>query len=92
MNEQPQSKGWWQTLPGILTAMAGVITAVTGLIVALQQVGIFDREKQNVPQNDAVRPPKVAESPAAPPPGTSKPSPNSQVASLYPVDLSAGMR
>lgn len=92
MNEGgPQSKGWWQTVPGILTATAGIITAVAGLIVALHQIGIFDGEKQKVPQvqNDAIKPPKVTESPIAPPPGTPKPSSASQVAP-FPVILPAG--
>ena len=31
-----ESKSWWQTLPGVLTAFAGVITAVTGLILAVR--------------------------------------------------------
>jgi hypothetical protein len=36
----PETKptSWWQTLPGILTAIAAVITALTGLIVALNRV------------------------------------------------------
>lgn len=38
---KPQS--WWQTLPGILTAVATIITAATGLIVALNQAGVFTR-------------------------------------------------
>ena len=37
------SKGWWQTLPGILTAVAAIITAVTGLLVALGGLGVFHR-------------------------------------------------
>ncbi|HEX3486938.1 MAG TPA: hypothetical protein VHT51_17930 [Micropepsaceae bacterium] len=32
---------FWQTLPGILTAIAGVITAVTGLIVGIVQTGLL---------------------------------------------------
>jgi hypothetical protein len=32
---------WWQTLPGVLTAIAGVITAVTGLIVGVYQSGLM---------------------------------------------------
>ncbi|MEO8854690.1 MAG: hypothetical protein ABI359_12990 [Ginsengibacter sp.] len=32
-------KSWWQTLPGIITAVAGGITAITGLILALNQSG-----------------------------------------------------
>lgn len=41
-----ESKGWWQTLPGLLTAAATVITAVAGLLVALHQVGFFARNPQ----------------------------------------------
>ena len=65
MNEEPQSGGWWRTLPGMLTATAGIITAVAGLIVALHQAGVFDGEKQKVPQvqNEAIKPPKVSENP-----------------------------
>jgi hypothetical protein len=39
--EPPKPQSWWQTLPGILTAVAGIITAATGLIVALNQAGCF---------------------------------------------------
>jgi hypothetical protein len=35
MADEPKSHGWWQTVPGMLTATAGIITAVTGLIIAL---------------------------------------------------------
>ncbi|MFN0112813.1 MAG: hypothetical protein ACKVZH_28470 [Blastocatellia bacterium] len=37
----PKPHSWWQTLPGILTAVAAIITASTGLIVALNQAGAF---------------------------------------------------
>jgi hypothetical protein len=40
---QSESKSWWQTIPGILTAVAAVITAVTGLVVALHQAGVLHR-------------------------------------------------
>jgi len=38
MAETPRAdvKSWWQTLPGLLTALAAAITAVTGLIVAVR--------------------------------------------------------
>lgn len=39
-----ESKSWWQTLPGILTAVAGVITAVTGFLLAMNQSGCFHKE------------------------------------------------
>jgi hypothetical protein len=42
MDESEKSeRSWWQTLPGILTAIAGIITAITGLIVALYQQGLL---------------------------------------------------
>jgi len=42
-DQDSQSKGWWQTLPGMLTAGAGIITAITGLLLALNQTGLFHR-------------------------------------------------
>lgn len=43
-------KGWWSTLPGLLTAISGIIVAVTGLIGALYQAGLL---------GDSERPPPV---------------------------------
>ncbi|MGB6743936.1 MAG: hypothetical protein WBE38_09765 [Terracidiphilus sp.] len=40
-DQQSESKAWWQTLPGLLTAGAAVLTAFTGLLVALNQMGVF---------------------------------------------------
>lgn len=42
-----RQQSWWQTLPGILTAVAGIITASTGLIVALNNVGVFSSEPKS---------------------------------------------
>ncbi|MGH9840943.1 MAG: hypothetical protein ACREEM_19485 [Blastocatellia bacterium] len=42
MAEEQKPQGWWQTLPGILTAIAAIITAVTGLIAVLYKTGVFD--------------------------------------------------
>jgi hypothetical protein len=50
---KPESKGWWQTLPGLLTAAAAIITAVTGLLVALHQTGFFDRGPQPASQTQS---------------------------------------
>jgi hypothetical protein len=33
-----QKRSWWQTLPGVLSAVAAILTAITGLIVAIGQV------------------------------------------------------
>jgi hypothetical protein len=45
MAQQDGSKtqSWWQTFPGMLTAVAALITALTGLLVALHQAGLLDR-------------------------------------------------
>lgn len=40
-DQQSESKAWWQTLPGLLTAAAAILTAFTGLLVALNQMGLF---------------------------------------------------
>ena len=37
MTKDLKPHSWWQTIPGILTAIAAVLTAVTGLIVALNR-------------------------------------------------------
>ena len=34
-----ETESWWQTLPGIVTAIAGAITAVGGLLLTLNQIG-----------------------------------------------------
>jgi hypothetical protein len=44
--EEPKSQSWWETVPGILTALVGTITAVAGLVVALHQGGIFNKEEK----------------------------------------------
>jgi hypothetical protein len=47
MKEEPRkSSGWWQTVPGILTAAAGAITAIAGLLVALHLIGLFDTKSE----------------------------------------------
>ncbi len=49
-DSESESKGWWQTLPGLLTAAAGIITAITGLLVAVHQTGLFNRTPQSTSQ------------------------------------------
>jgi hypothetical protein len=43
---ESESKTWWQTLPGLLTAAAGAITAITGLLLAFHQMGFFNHTPQ----------------------------------------------
>lgn len=37
MSDTEKTGSWWQTLPGVLTALAAVITAVTGLVALFVQ-------------------------------------------------------
>ena len=53
-DQESTSKGWWQTLPGVLTAGAAIITAVTGLLVALHQAGFFDHKAQPPAQTQLI--------------------------------------
>ena len=45
-DQESQSKGWWQTLPGLLTAGAAIITAIGGLLAAVHQTGWFAGREQ----------------------------------------------
>ena len=49
MSERGPVKGWWHTLPGMLTAVAALLTAVTGLFVALSQTGWLSRVRAASP-------------------------------------------
>lgn len=42
---------WWQTIPGILTAVAAILSALAGLLVALHQVGLLGNKEATVPQS-----------------------------------------
>ena len=41
MSEQ-EPKSFWNTLPGIITAITGLITAIGGLLVILNEVGLLN--------------------------------------------------
>lgn len=43
-NADEQGKSWWQTLPGVIAAVAAAITALTGLIAAVGNAGWFKSE------------------------------------------------
>jgi hypothetical protein len=66
MQDDPQPQSWWQTFPGVLTAIAAVVTAVTGLIVALR-----DNEQSKpapvAPGATAVAPASTTVAPASSP-------------------------
>jgi hypothetical protein len=81
MTEEPsKSQTWWQTLPGILTAVAATITALTGLIVALHQSGLFSWMQKPVTSNPTTNSP--TNSPSSPSSLTIKPSPSISASSL----------
>jgi hypothetical protein len=97
--DQEKSLSWWQTLPGILTAVGGVIVAMTGLIGALYQAGLIGGQGHDLITTglDKVVPStqKVPSSSPAPQPKPSvlplpiTPSePPSNVASLKPMSES----
>lgn len=47
-----KSQSWWQTMPGMLTAVAGTLTALSGLLVALHQVGLLNSKEQPSPSTN----------------------------------------
>jgi serine/threonine-protein kinase len=38
---EDETKSWWLTLPGIITAISGAIVAITGLLAVLHQAGLL---------------------------------------------------
>ncbi|MDQ3426289.1 MAG: hypothetical protein M3477_00525 [Gemmatimonadota bacterium] len=58
MAKDQSSPRWWQTAPGLLTAGAAFVAAVSGLIGGLNQIGAFDRLKDDTPM-----PPPAASAP-----------------------------
>jgi len=78
MSKDPQSesKSWWQTLPGLLTAGAAVITAFTGLIVAVNQTGLFHHSR---PSPDQAQSKSLTVEEAAGP----NPAPGAETSSAY---------
>jgi len=45
MDESPKPKSsWWQTIPGVLTAVAAAATAIAGLIGGLHSAGLLGGE------------------------------------------------
>ena len=60
MPEKPKSPSWWQTIPGMLTAVAAVLTAVAGLVVAIR------RDEQPKPSTAVVSKPSGANGESSP--------------------------
>jgi len=83
-----KATSWWQTLPGIITAVTATLTALTGLIVAVNQTGWFGPRTPPAVTTSSAPPPSappgpIASAPSAqaPPRSTSPlPSPGSTAA------------
>lgn len=68
-NDEAKAKSWWQSLPGVLTAVAGLLSAVAALLVALHQIRVFDATKavpKPTPSVAAENAPAVVLTPTAP--------------------------
>lgn len=78
MPDTPPNTSWWQTLPGVLTALAGVITAASGLVALLYQNGVLGhKEEATAAQAPAPAAPQepAQPTPQAPPQGSSQKAP-----------------
>ncbi len=69
MDEDPKSKSWWNTLPGVLTAVAAVIAAVTALVSTLHQTGWIGAKASTSPPSST----QTTQSPHSSPPSASPP-------------------
>lgn len=63
MSESPKPASWWQTLPGILTALAAIITALSGFVALLFQHGVLGPKSGPKAEASAQIVPNVAASP-----------------------------
>jgi hypothetical protein len=93
VSEDERSKGWWQTLPGIITGVTATITALAGLIVAVNQTGWFGPRERTAVTASPPSAPAAAPDPTAPPePGrdrTVATSPSPPSATSYSIALPA---
>ena len=85
MAKEQKPQRLWQTVPGILAAIAGVITAVAGLIVALHQAGFFDSVTKQVAQgqHNTTKSAEPIQPPAAPGTGPGVTSPGEAILILH---------
>ena len=80
MADDEKPRGWWYTVPGVLTAVGGVIGAVTALIIALDQAGFFNSAKEGPPVATAPKATQLPEPrPSAPTPSTAPPTPSEPI-------------
>ena len=90
-SEGPRPTPWWQTLPGVVTAVAGLLTALGGLLLALNQVGLLNRGHVHAPPAAAAAGEPAAPSPA-PGPQAVVQAPTPQAAAAQTVSFPAGAK
>jgi hypothetical protein len=70
---QKPSSSWWQTLPGVLTALTATITAISGLVALLFQNGVIGHKAEAKADSPPI--PHVASTaPVAPTEASSRPT------------------
>ncbi len=85
-----ETKSFWATLPGVLTALATVIVAITGLFTALSAVGFIGTKAPETSEapgltpthEDGRVPGNSSQTPVQSPPGPSKQAPQAQRAAI----------
>ena len=65
MSSDPAPRTWWQTAPGIITAITGLVTAVGGLLTILVQAGVIGPAKGPRTDADDAKPASVTQSAVA---------------------------
>ena len=60
MTDPKKSSSWWQTMPGVLTALAALITALSGFAALLFQYGVLGTKNEPVPSQNPGQPPAVS--------------------------------
>ena len=50
---EDETKSWWLTLPGVITAISGAIVAIAGLLTALHQVGLLGSSHDGTTETSA---------------------------------------
>jgi len=65
MSSDPAPRTWWQTAPGIITAVTGLVTAVGGLLTILVQAGVIGPAKGPRTDADDAKPASVTQSAVA---------------------------
>ena len=50
---EDETKSWWLTLPGMITAISGAIVAITGLLAVLHQAGLLGSSHDGTTETSA---------------------------------------